>query len=449
MLIPLIPKNPEASGFDCRDGEIELSLNFDEITDASQNPDSTECSSSAGCAALARNIGFTLTEERQYPAFNVRIALRQGEKEKAALMLNGEISRVDPETSDRITQAIAEKTAEEFFQILSDLRRDGLFILPFRAFCRLTSPDGQVFPSPQALILPSPLPPHPEIIAASATEDSLNLALRIPVKPQRLAWQLPAGTDENQIELFASYSIFLPDPKEIRASIGSVAGAAGSHTTGVRFAFLSLSAMKSSVAAPEKYYQLFGNSKTGYRFSSKTTTLPDYSVYAEAMGTLIPFPIETLIAKTLPNPSDADPLDWIADWRRSGNGVLPARPVVVSNGISVGVADLPDGLLPEQLRQMAEKLNMPNVVLTRPMALGISQARRNASLSDIRRCEIHGLSDGAHLALLFGTDDGSHYTLMRAWNPALYASILAPRRRWMRLLLLSEKASKELCLEVD
>lgn len=446
MLISIIPKDTEATDFNCRDGEIEFLADFSPHDAEPDMSDMSDMSSNYAQAAAARKIRFSLIPERQFPEFNIRIPLREGEAQKASLILNGESSRVDAETAERITAAIVDQTAAEFRRIALDLRREGLFILPFRAFCRLHCPgESAAWPTPQAVILPSLSAPQPEITAFSATSDSLALALRIPVKPARLRVMLPPEVaDPYGVELFLSYSLYVPESKDTGGRIGSVGSAAGGNARGVRLDFLTMSAVKASVSAPEKYYLLQGNPNTGYRFASKAAPLPDYSVYASDAGSVAPFPLASLMAEE----TETDPFAWIADWHAAGAGALP-------NSLSVGSSasgqpsqsDIP-GVDCAAIKEKALALGLPAALLTRPMALGKSASRRGAERRGIVSMAIHGLLPGRHRAMLLGSDDGARYSLLRDWDPTATALLLSPPRRWVRLLLLSERTTTRLCLEI-
>ncbi len=443
MLIPLIPKDPEANDFTCRDGEIEFIADFS-AADGGEDAEGGAASAGSAAADAARNARFALTEERQFPTFNIRVPLKSGDSEKASLLLGGEISRVDCETAERLTQAIVERAAEEFFRTSTDLRRSGLFILPFRVYGSVA--DGKMtFPTPQAVMLPSEYPPHPEITAFSASADTLTLALRIPVKPARMSLLLPQqepGTPP--AEIYASYPLYLPDPKETRGSLGSVRSATGGNAMGIRFSFLTESALKASVAAPDKYYLLQGNPRTGYKYSSKAAASADYSVYTAATGSMLPFAKEALRQKD----SDIDPFDWIADWREVAGGCLPLS-LRHQQGTDPSAIPLPEGIDSAQLREYSAALSLPGVLLTRPMTMAATSIRRNSTRRAIMRLKIHGLPECRNIAVIFGSDDGRRYTPLRAWNPAAGTVVMSPARTWHRLLIMSERITTQLCLEVN
>ncbi len=431
MLIPLIKKDPEANDFTCRDGEIDFSFSISNQRRAI-NRDSTlsQCS---------------LSPEGTFPTATLRIPLQNGEKEKANLLLGGEISRVDPATAERLTLAIVQKAAQCLLDLSVDFRRQGLFILPFRFYTQTMQPDGALsYPTAQAIALPADFPPHPEIMAAQALDDSLTIAIRFPVRPHRLI--IPPSTSlspGHTLRTFISYPLYIPDPKEMRGSIGSVRSAVGGNSTGIRFAFLSSSAIKASVAAPEKYYELVGNRRTGYRMSSKSAPEPDYSCYADLYGYVPPFPRESMLALGDGVAPETDPMDWIADWRESGDGYLPLfLPQKFMEGDSSNPEEnfeWPDGIEKDEIMALMHSMEMTGLLLTRPMALGAENAsRRNATERGIRSMSIHGLSDSPALAILYGSHDGSHWKEMRRFDPRRPAMLLSPPRFWHRLLLLTQ-----------
>ena len=444
MFIPIIPKDPKASDFTCLDGEVDMESWLSSL----RPPQNLDSRRPEGLLSIAlQHIG-------TYPTATIRIPLLSGDKEKANLLLCGEITRVDPATAERLTQAIVQKAAECLLDLSTDFRRQGLFILPFRFYTMTVLPDGSLsYPSPQAVALPADFPPHPEITAASATDDALTLAIRFPVKPQRLivspATNLPPG---ETLRIFISYPLYIPDPKEMRGSIGSVRSATGGNTTGIRFAFLSTTAIKASVAAPEKYYELVGNERTGYRLSSKAAATPDYSCYAEESGYVAPFPKETMLAAGDEVDADTDPMDWIADWQEAGNGYLP-----VSLPCKFRAADTsedetswPEGFDSEEILSTAEGLEMPYVLLTRPMALASdSRSRRNAEPQAIRSIRVHGLGDEEAHGILYGSHDCRHWREIRRFDPRHRTLLMTPRRFWWRVLLYGKQPFRPAALALE
>ena len=256
------------------------------------------------------------------------------------------------------------------------------------------------------------------------------------------------------LRTFISYPLYIPDPKEIRGSLGSVRSATGGNSLGIRFAFLSSSAMKSSVAAPEKYYEFVGNERTGYRVSSKATVAPDYSCYAVKYGYTHPFPRLSLLALGDGVADDTDPMDWIADWGKTGDGYLPnSLPykyrISESPGASGEVACYPDGIDPDDINAISQSLSMPWILLTRPMAFASdSRSRRNAEPRAIRNIHIHGLSDTPAYAILFGSNDCRHWEAMRSFDPRIRNTILTPPRVWWRLLLFTQTGESNLAINI-
>ena len=450
MIIPLIPRDPESNDFTCRDGEIE----FMTVAEGGTTPPDDETGETGATPSptplSGYDIRYSLTPYSHFPTARIRVALQEGDSGKAALMLGGEISRVDAATADRLTQAIVQKAAEEFAAIIKDSRRLGLFLLPFRVYSVVLSADGKSgYPSAQAVMLPCETPPHPEITASSITDDTLTLSLRFPVRPHRLTVTLPTAAGARCVlQTFISYPLYVPDPKETSGSIGSVRSATEGNATGIRFSFLSSGNMRSAVAAPEKYYLLSGNERTGYRMSAKAAPPPDYSIYATEAGLTRPFPAEALKATE----SDIDPLDWIADWEESGDGYLPANlPYVYRSAATGGSASerYPEGVDGTMIESMAEAGGMPYVLLTRPMTLAAAEAsRRRASATAIGRLLILGLPDARCLAVLLGSDDGKHYQPMRRFDPHLCHTPLSPPRLFWRLAVMSEAPFGAMALEV-
>lgn len=441
MLIPLIPYDKNATDFTCRDGEIAvLRSAYRDLRYAIHDMRYATCA---------------LQPEGTYPTATLRIALQSGEKEKANLLLSGEIQRIDAATAERLTTTIVQKAAQCLLDLSTDYRRQGLFLLPFRFFTQTMLPDGTLsYPSPQALALPTAFPPHPEITAAQATDDTLTLAIRFPVKPHRLiignANHLSSGA---QIRTYISYPLYIPDPKEIRGSIGSVKSAVGGNATGIRFAFLSTSSIKASVAAPEKYYEMVGNERTGYRLSSKIAATPDYSCYAASTGYVEPFPREDLLALGEGVDTDTDPMDWIADWRKIGDGYLPILlPTQFSDDETGSAAEeqWPEGIAEEDILSIAGEYGMSTILLTRPMAFAdSSSSRRNAEPRAIRRMQVQGLADAPVLAILYASTDCRHWRPLRRFDPRSPTLLLTPPRPWWRLLLLSEKSFPPLALNIQ
>ena len=440
MLIPLIPKVPEHNDFTCRDGEIDFVMAMED--GHSDRRDVGMIAHDALDRNCAYGVTVILTAHHEVPTTNIRIPLQSGDKPKAELMLSGEISRVDPATADRLSKAIVEKAAECLLDLSTDLRRQGLFILPFRAYTMMQTPEGTLsYPSPQAIVLPTDFPPHPEIIAAGTTDDALTLSLRFPVKAHRLTVScppdLPAGYTPR---IFISYPLYIPDPKDMRGSIGSVRSAKGGNATGIRFSFLSASAIKSSVAAPEKYHEMVGNERTGYRISSKTAPAPDYSVYADIYGCVPPFPRRSLLAPGEDVNPDTDPLDWIADWRQQGEGYLPASlpySYWIVDSSDQDNAVWPEGIDKEEASALAEKIGVDGLLLTRPMTLAThEQSRRHAGPTAIRTLRVLGLpADKTALAVLYGSDDCIRWEALRQFDPRRESLVLTPPRLFWRVLL--------------
>ncbi|MDE6023271.1 MAG: hypothetical protein K2G13_07190 [Muribaculaceae bacterium] len=454
LTIPLIPKDPQANDFTCQDGEIEF------ICIISGSRLQTLPDGQVQASGLSQPVSFpsiTLTPEASYPSANIRIPLQEGDAEKARLLLSGEISRVDPASAERISGTMLEKSADTLLSLSNDFRKQGLFILPFRVYTLTISPDGKIaYPSPQAIALPADFPPHPEITASSITSDCLTLTLRFPLMPHRLSVSVPANISEGySLRTFISYPLYIPDPKEIKGSIGSVRSAVGGNATGIRFAFLSLSAIKSSVAAPEKYYELVGNQRTGYRISSKAAVTPDYSVYYSLFGFTPEFPKSSIIVPGQGIALDTDPLDWIADWKKSGSGYLPdALPYIYTNqpnsGDGSGTIIFPEGIDKERIIAFSQNLGANYMLLTRPLAFASNQkSRHGMSQVAVRSLHIQGLPDACCHAILYGSDDCRHWHPMRSFNPHNRHIILSPPRLWHRLLILSSQPLPHLSLIIN
>lgn len=461
MLIPIIPKDPDTDGFSCRDGEIEYASAG--VFSGGDNSSAVGSSGNEALASVAYGIRFSLSQEGAFPVFNVRIPLLDGEEESASLMLAGSISRVDAAIADRITTAIVEKTATEFSKIVSEHRRLGLHLLPFRVYCLVMSADGESgYPSAQPVMLPSESPPHPEITASSVTARTMSLSLRIPVCPCRLSVSLPEGCDGAfAVRTFVSYPLYIPDFDEISGSLGSVFSASGGNVLGVRLSFLTAGNMKSSVAAPEKYYRLYGNKQTGYRLSAKAAPAADYSIYACVYPVMPAFATASLMATG----SSADPFCWIADWERYGDGCIPLSvPYSLRGSNSVGsgdandeenVADAAVSAIPESMDAgLAERImsetGWRNFLITRPMAFAESErSRRKATRKAVKSLRILGLSSGDCIAVLLGSDCGSVYESLRVFDPHVSFLLLSPPRLFHRLLLISSSPLSSLALDIQ
>ncbi len=421
MIIPIIAKDTSASDFTCRDGEIDFQVSGvrDQVSGGDVNL--TNCQDDK----LSK---ISLSPEGTFPTANIRVAVKAGE---------------DP------TQAIIQAAAQTLLDLSTDYRRRGLFLLPVRVYTMVQTPDGSLsFPSPQAIALPSDFPPHPEITASSTVGDTTTLALRFPVRPHRLVISPDTSLpDTCHLRTFISYPLYIPDPKEIRGSLGSVRSAVGGNVEGIRFTFLSTSAIKASVASPEKYYELVGNARTGYRMASKATSLPDYSCYAKAYGSVQPFPREALLALGADVEADTDPMDWIADWQEVGEGYLPTTlPYVFRNGDAADhEAAWPEGIAKDEVMGMADELGMPNILLTRPMAFAPdARSRRNAEPRAIQIMQVQGLGSEPAIAILYGSTDCCHWTPLRRFDPRRPALLLTPPRPWWRLLLLHSSTTSQL-----
>lgn len=449
MLIPFIPKDPEANDFTCRDGEIE----YIALAGTGGVAGGDTGSGDFSAAAAAYGVRFSLTPEGTCPAITVRIPLQSGDAEKAKLLLGGESSRVDAATADRITAAILKKTAAEFSQVVAEHRRLGLHLLPFRAYCMLRSVDGRkVYPSAQAVMLPSESPPHPEITGSSISDDTLTLSMRIPVTPSRLEAVLPIGSGACDVQTFVSYPVYIPEADEAAGSIGSVKSLSGGNATGVRFAFLSAGSMKASVAAPEKYYRLYGNPQTGYRLASKAAPAPDYSVYAELYGAAPLFPINSLTAME----SDADPFAWIADWEKSGDGCLPlslpyaCRSAAVDGGGDGTTPAIPEDADAGLISKIMAATGWKNVLLTRPMTFaGAERSRRKAEAQSVRTLRVIGLPDSDAVGVLLGSDDGRRYEALRIFDPRGSRLLLTPPRLFHRMLLVGNAPFGALAIQIN
>ncbi|MDE6379646.1 MAG: hypothetical protein K2L11_04170 [Muribaculaceae bacterium] len=250
----------------------------------------------------------------------------------------------------------------------------------------------------------------------------------------------------------------------MRGSIGSVRSLSGGQATGIRFSFLSSSAIKASVAAPEKYYEIIGNSRTGYRLSSKAAPAADYSCYADIYGYVPPFPRSTLLALGDGMDPDTDPLDWIADWQKctdpadtTKEGYLPvylphrSRIPGWTDPAAPGDAVWPDGIDKDLALTLAEGIGATHLLLTRPMTLASeAQSRRHAKATAIRTLRVLGLSRTAPaLALLYGSDDCVSWTPLRKFDPRIVTTLLTPPRLFWRLLIMLSQPAPPLSIEVS
>lgn len=446
MYIPIIPKDTGRTDFNCRDGEIDyISQSTASEDDGLDNEEPEE--GVTPTVTTGYDIRYGLTPAGDYATATIRIALQEGDAAKATLMLGGEISRVDAAGADRITQAIVEKAAEQLTQLTTRYRRMGLHILPFRVYGMIRQADGSLrYPSPQAVMLPAEYPPHPEITASSVTDDTLTLAIRFTVRPQRLTIEAPAKLAEGEsLVTYVSYPLYVPKADEISGTLGSVRSATGGNATGIRFTFLSTEMLKYSVAAPEKYYQLTGNENTGYHIASKAAEEADYTGYADKFGFVSPFPKESMLAAG----SEADPMEWIADWEESGDGYLPASLPYNLRSRQAGTEDSVGGIENGYLTQLKDSTGMRNILLTRPMTFAEAEkSRRKATAKGVRGIRILGLTDPKCVAVLLGSHDGRHFQALRQWNPHTTSLLLTPPRLFHRLLLLSEDTFPDLALEV-
>lgn len=450
MFLPFLPRDCNTDDFSCRDGEIDfiMKVSQEATQEAPQPPkggvsdDSTPPSGGWGASwGASWGAWASLSPTGTYPTTTIRIPLQSGDAEKVALLLGGEASRVDASSADRLTQAMVQKSAEALLDITTDCRRRGEFFLPFRFYTILTDEEQQLsFPSPQAVALPTDFPPHPEITASSIANDTLTLALRFPTRPHRLVIEAPKHP-KGGASTFISYPLYIPDPKVMRGSIGSVRSASGGNATGIRLGFLSISSIKVSVAAPEKYYEIVGNERTGYRISSKAAAAPDYTSYERLTGMPPVFPRTSMIAAGDDVDSDTDPLDWIADWGQRDGGYLPLYLSYhyrqAGSAGSVGANVWPDGIERDALIGMAREEGMDTLLLTRPMALcNESASRRRATPQGIRRIHIQGLGSSPAIAILYGSNDGHHWEAMRIFDGRLPTPVMAPQRLWWRIALL-------------
>lgn len=452
MLIPLIEKDATADDFTCRDGEIEFRTGMSTVSDSDDDYEDIEGIGPADDMAEIKyrsgyGIKFSLTAEGDYPGATIRIPLQAGDAEKVSLMMQGQMSRVDAATLERITDLIVKKAADEFSDMIVENRRLGLHLLPFRVFGMIRSADGTLGnPSAQAVILPLTTPPYPEITAHAIADDTLNLSIRFPVKPQRLRVAAPPGMSEgSRVETYVSYPLFIPDGETAKGSLGSVRSIAGGNSLGIRFSFLSIGKLKYSVAAPEKYYQLIGNENTGYRCASKAVALPDYSEYAGQYGYVPPFAIEAMRQQGC----GESPLEWIADWERHGEGYLPMSLPYKYRSVSAAGDVIPDGIDSGYIDSLVASTGKQHLLLTRPMAFADAEkSRRKATPKSVEWMRVHGMEGDDSVAVLFGSCDGVNYEPLRRFNPAKRSLLLSPLRIWHRLLLLSSRPFPKLCVEV-
>lgn len=438
MLIPLIGKDPTKNDFTCRDGEIETAVGLSFGTDREHSD--TELT--------GYDVRFALEDALPYPTATIRVPLQSGDGPKCSLMLAGEISRVDAASADRITQAIVAKGAEAFADILADARASGLFMLPFRAFACIRKNDCLIsYPSAQAILLPADFPPHPEITASHVDDDGVTLSLRIPVRPQRLMTSAGgAMTCDSKVSTYVSRSLWVPDAKDISGSLGSVRSAAGGSVTGIRFSFMSESRLKGSVVAPDKYYRYIGNGQAGFHISSEIASRPDYGSYIALYGKIPPFPADALLGRD----SEANPLDWIADWRASGIGYLPMDAGVEDIGFDSATASIAPHLA-SLMAEMRAMTGYSSWLLTRPMTFARdAQSRRLAEATALKSLKVYGLSPGAEsLGVLLGSSDGATYEPVMTFSPSCENAVLAPRRPFWRLLIGAADPIPPLCLDVS
>lgn len=449
MLIPLIEKDAAKNDFTCRDGEIELVISTSAATPGGSSDGSGGSEPRSRDAERARAVRFAMEEALPYPTATIRVALQSGDGAKCALMLGGEASRVDAASADRITQAIVAKAAVAFADILADARAAGLFMLPVRAFSYIAAANGShSYPSAQAILLPSEYPPHPEITASHTEDDGVTLSLRVPVRPQKLTVRIgETRVSETEARTYVSRPLWVPDAKEISGTLGSVRSAGGGTAMGIRFSFMSESRLKGSVVAPDKYYRYIGNDPAGYHITSETISKPDYSPYREVYGTVPPFPADALRAVG----TDTEPLSWIADWTRSGDGYLPTDTVNASTEASEAAIAALDPSLSTLMAEMKAMTGYGNWLLTRPMTFAADeQSRRHAEATALKSLRVYGLVPGAAtLGILLGSSDGRTYEPIMTFSPSCEAALLAPHRPFWRLLLGSSAPLPALCLEVN
>lgn len=441
MLIPLIAKDPAKNDFTCRDGEIDVI-----IPSASGAVSSVPDPEDPRVSQTGYAVRFALEAALPYPTANIRVPLQSGDGPKCSLMLSGEASRVDAASADRITQAIVAKAAEAFADIMADTRAAGLFLLPFRAFAVLPKSDGSLcLPSAQAILLPCEFPPHPEITASHVEDDGVTLSIRIPVRPQRLLTFAPTAF-ASSTRTYVSRQLWVPDAKEISGSLGSVRAATGGSAMGIRFSFMSESRLKGAVVAPDKYYRYIGNEQSGHHITAETASRPDYTAYTELIGAVAPFPASALLAEGC----EADPLDWIADWRRVGAGYLPIDGLTAPDVAFDSATATLDMRLASLMAEMRAMTGLSNWLLTRPMTFASdAQSRRHAEATALKSLRVYGLRQDAEvMGILLGSADGRAYEPIMTFSPAFEAALLAPRRPFWRLLLGSSEPLPDLCLEV-
>lgn len=448
MLIPIIEKNPALGDFTCRDGETELNVSLLLATeeDLTQGGGQTTAPSATGYG-----VRFRLENAGTYPTANIRVALQAGDGPKCSLMLSGEASRVDAAASERITQAIVAKGAEALADIMADCRARGLWMLPFRVYAVTVRRDGSSgLPSAQAVMLPADFPPHPEITASHIEDDGATLSLQWPVRPQRLVAVAPEGMPEGwRLQTFVSRTLWIPAAKEITGSLGSVRRADGSSGYGIRFSFMTESRIRNSVAAPDKYYRLLGERESGQYVMSAAATPPDYGEYVRQCGMLPAFPAAALRQEGL----DADPLDWIADWRREGDGYLPvdaAQPVAGAADIASAAPEGLDASLTRMMQDMQAMTGYRHWLLTRPMTFSEAErSRRHAEPTSPLRIRIYGIAPEAEaIAVLLSSTDGRVYEADMAFDPVGETALLPCRRLFRRLLIGADRPLGGQCIEV-
>lgn len=90
------------------------------------------------------------------------------------------------------------------------------------------------------------------------------------------------------------------------------------------------------------------------------------------------------------------------------------------------------------IRETAESLEAPYVLLTRPMTFAThEQSRRHAEPRAIRTLRVIGLPpEKPALALLYGSDDCVRWTPLRRFDPRVRSTLLTPPRLFWRLLIM-------------